>query len=171
MSGAAAAGPLEDFLARVDALQPELLLEATRDFGDGLTAADPATGEQWVGGQVWAHMAEFVPYWIGEIRKVVDPSAAEPVPFGRVKTDPGRIAAIEARRNDPVARLSASTAGDIQILRIFLEELDSVPGSWARLGLHSKLGVMDVVRMVDEFLVGHLEEHLRQLAELTAREG
>jgi hypothetical protein len=158
--------PLAEFLERLDALQPQLARAAARPAGDGLTEPDPATGEQWVGGQVWAHMAEFVPYWIAEIRKVVDPDAPEPVPFGRVKSDPGRIAAIEARRGEPVEVLFDSTAADVETLRHFLEELDGVPGAWQRLGEHSKLGVMGVVRMVDEFLVGHLEEHLRQLDEL-----
>ena len=163
------ASPVDDFLERVDALRPELRVAASRGVGEELTAPDPATGEQWVGGQVWAHMAEFVPYWIAEIRKVVvGPDGPEPVPFGRVKTDPGRIAAIEARRDEPVEVLAASTAADVQTLRDFLLELDAVPGSWQCRGLHSKLGTMDVVSMVDEFLVGHLEEHLRQLDELTS---
>jgi hypothetical protein len=162
--------PLDEFLERLDALRPELLLAAGRQVGEGLTSADPATGEQWVGGQVWAHMAEFVPYWIAEIRKVVDPDATQPVPFGRVKTDPGRIAAIEARRDEPVDVLSSSTADDVQTLREFLLELDAIPGAWGREGAHSKLGTMDVVQMVDEFLVGHLEEHLGQLSEATRAE-
>ena len=160
---APAGSPLAEFLERIEALRLAIPGAARRGVGDELTDPDPATGEQWVGGQVWAHMAEFVPYWIAEIRKVVDPESAEPVPFGRVKTDPGRIAAIEARRDEPVAVLAESTAVDVVTLREFLEELDGIPGSWARTGEHSKLGTMDVVRMVDEFLVGHLEEHLHQL--------
>ena len=163
MSARAGGGPLREFLERLEALRVKLPGAAARETADGLTDADPATGEQWVGGQVWAHMAEFVPYWIAEIRKVVDPGATEPVPFGRVKTDPRRIAAIEARRDEPVPVLAESTLVDVQTLEDFLVEVDGIPGSWQRTGEHSKLGTMDVVRMVEEFLVGHLEEHLQQL--------
>ncbi len=70
----------------------------------GLTAADEPTGEQWEEGQVWAHLAEFGAYWRRELRLIVDAGSDDPVPFGRTKRDPHRIAMIEAHRATPVAR-------------------------------------------------------------------
>ena len=49
--------------------------------------------------------------------------------------------------------------------------LDDVPlDGWAKEGVHQTLGVMDVTHIVDEFLVGHLEEHEAQLRQLLDRE-
>jgi hypothetical protein len=39
---------------------------------------------------------------------------------------------------------------------------------WAARGTHPTLGAMDVPTILDEFLVGHLEEHTAQLEALHA---
>ena len=39
---------------------------------------------------------------------------------------------------------------------------------WSRVGLHSTLGEMDIARQLDEFHIGHYEQHADQLDELTA---
>jgi hypothetical protein len=155
--------PFPAFLARVDEVEGGLRRQAAGGRPEGLTAPDEPSGEQWEAGQVWAHMAEFVPYWIGEARLVIAAASEEAVPFGRVKTDPGRIAAIAERRAEPVGVLAAKTAADVRQLRSFLREVDRDPANWSRVGLHSKLGAMTITQMVEEFLVGHLEEHLGQL--------
>ncbi len=159
--------PFRELLARMDAIETELKRAAAAGERAGLTAPDEPSGERWDGGQVWAHMAEFVPYWIAESRNVLDRKAPEPVPFGRVKTDAGRIEAIARRRAEAVGVLAVVAAGDVRALRSFLREVDAQPGAWRRTGVHSKLGVMSVKRIVEEFLVGHLEEHLAQLGGLT----
>ena len=55
---------------------------------DALTAPDPPTGERWEAGQVWAHVAEFIPYWLGEAALVVDSGRDAPVPFGQDQERP-----------------------------------------------------------------------------------
>src|SRR5919198_752694 len=71
-----------------------------------LTSPDPPTGERWEWGQVWAHLSEFCPYWMGQVRLVLEsPQSEDPMPFGRVKSDPARVAAIEADRGRPPAEL------------------------------------------------------------------
>jgi hypothetical protein len=159
---------LSDYLARLDEVGPALARKAVAL--PGLTEPDAASGEQWEAGQVWAHLAEIVPYWIEELRRVLDETNPEPVLFGRVKGDARRLAAIEAGRHEPVASLADQLASAIEQLRGFLAEVDAQAGGWDRRGLHSKLGEMDVPRAVEEFLVGHLEEHLAQL-ELLAGAG
>ena len=72
----------------------------------GLTGADAATGERWEAGQVWGHLAEFPAYWVGQVRALLAAHEAgepEPIPFGRTRTDPARLAAIErGRRDEPL---------------------------------------------------------------------
>jgi hypothetical protein len=154
------------FLERLDAVEARLQGHIDRELPPGArTAPDPPTGERWEAGQVWAHLAEFIPYWLAEAGVLLDHRGdAEPVPFGRTKTDAGRVAAIERDRHGDRRRLGARTLGDIASLRSFLISLDE--RAWSARGVHPTLGVLDLPRFVDEFLVGHLEQHADQLDEL-----
>jgi hypothetical protein len=155
-----------EFIARLDRVADRLHRHATTQFpGGALTAPDPPTGERWEVGQVWAHLAEFIPYWLGEAALVMRGNG-EPVPFGRTKTDPGRVAAIERDRRDDRVALWNRVQGDIVSLRAFLEGLTEA--SWSARGLHPTLGEMDLAAIIDEFLVGHLEQHADQLDGLAA---
>ncbi len=143
------------------------LEEHSRRSVPGLTDPDPKTGEQWEWGQVWAHLAEFVPYWMQQVRRVLRWPGSEPVPFGRVKTDAGRIAAIERDRGVAPKELMKRMHGQLADLGFLLDDIS--PEGWLKEGIHETLGVMDVRRVVDEFLVGHLEEHEAQLRQLVDR--
>src|SRR5439155_13732923 len=94
------------------------------------------------------------------------PPSEDPAPFGRTKADPVRIAAIEAGRHRPPPELMAILAKQLEELREFTLELSM--SDWERRGLHSILGVMDVPRIFEEFLVRHLEAHADQLDGLAA---
>jgi hypothetical protein len=43
------------------------------------------------------------------------------------------------------------------------------PDEQARIGVHPRLGEMTVAAILERFLVGHLEEHVRQLREVVGR--
>ena len=111
---------------------------------------------------MWAHLAEFIPYWIAQAGPVLrgQPSG-EPVPFGRTKRDPERIGAIERDRREAISALWDDTRSDIATLRTFLGTIE--PEQWNTSGLHPTLGAMTVDELTDRFLVGHLEEHADQL--------
>ncbi|MGH7748218.1 MAG: hypothetical protein ACREQ5_26195 [Candidatus Dormibacteria bacterium] len=154
-----------DLLQRLDAAEARLAARSTTSIAESArTAADAKSGEQWEAGQVWAHLAEFIPFWIDQTQLVIDRYTDEPVAFGRVSTDPGRLGAIERDRTQPISVLWIATHSDLETLRLFIEELDE--RSWSARGLHPTRGVMDVQRILDEFLVGHLEEHAEQLDSL-----
>jgi hypothetical protein len=157
----------DELFARMAAAEGRLAAFA-EDPPPGLTDPDPATGEQWDAGQAWAHVAEFVPYWQGEIEHVVAGAGKGegPVPFGRTSADPGRVGAIEAGRHEPPTEQMARLAGALTLLRSYLHTLDD--GEWAARGVHSRLGEMSVARITERFVVGHLEEHADQLEKLAA---
>jgi hypothetical protein len=147
---------------RVDAVRDRLAAHAVSPPAPGLTAADQPSGERWDWGQVWAHLAEFVPYWVLQARLILGrPELDDPVPFGRTKTDPGRIAAIEADRGRSSAELMTRLGTQLDELRAFAMGLSEA--DWDRHGLHPTLGIMDMRRIFEEFLVGHLEAHADQL--------
>ena len=151
------------YLDRLDAVAGRFTALG-KALSDGLTDADERTGERWDAGQVWAHTAEFPGYWIGEVQTVVGQWQGEPVPFGRIKSDPGRLEAIERDRATDRAALAQRVHDGIAAVRTLLERL--APAAWDAKGVHQTLGVMDLDRIVEEFLVGHLEEHATQLESL-----
>ncbi|MEM9713763.1 MAG: histidinol-phosphate transaminase, partial [Actinomycetota bacterium] len=92
-------GALDDLAAALARLEAH----AEQVPPSGTTDADEATGERWEAGQVWAHLTEFGSFWLPQLRSIVDAASDEPVPFGRTKQDPHRIAMIEERRTHDVA--------------------------------------------------------------------
>jgi hypothetical protein len=135
---------LEAAAGRIRAAAPLLPDEA-------LTDPDPETGERWDRRQVLAHVAEMLPYWVEQVELV---AAGDQVPFGRARSNPERIAAIERdRREDPSRLLDA--------VLVLLDRLDD--DALAHSGRHQVLGEMTVAAIVDRFLVDHLEEHADQL--------
>jgi hypothetical protein len=161
----------DEFIERLDVVEARLAAAAASEPAPGaLTDADPSSGERWDRGQVWAHLAEFVPYWIEQIRPVISGQpSGEPVRFGRTHADPERIGAIERDRREPVTELWAATREHIALLRTFLGELS--PDQWAAIGQHATRGAMSVSEITEEFLVGHLEQHAAQLEGLSRAPG
>ena len=154
-------------LVRLRAVQRRLEEHAAAGLPPGLTDPDPGGTERWEAGQVWAHLAEFPWYWLGQIRDILERRASgepEPIAFGRTKTDPGRIAAIERdRHGDPAALLKRVTDG----IAATVEQLDALPAdAWGARGLHPTRGVMRPAQILERFIVAHLEEHADQLDQL-----
>ncbi len=152
---------VHQLLDRLASAERRLAEHAAGPVPSGLTEPDPGGEERWEAGQVWAHLAEFPPYWLAQIRAVITAASAEPVPFGRVKTNTDRIAAIERDRYaDPPAlldRVRASLAEIGDAARTWDDD------AWRRIGAHPTRGAMSVERIVEEFIVNHLEEHADQL--------
>jgi hypothetical protein len=152
---------VDALLARLAEAERRLAEHADAPLPAGLTDPDPGTDERWEAGQVWAHVAEFPGYWLAQAQRVVALPTYEPVPFGRVKTDAGRAEAIERdRHTDPEALLERVRTS----LAAVGEAARSLPAeAWTRRGAHPTLGEMTVRRIVERFIVEHLEEHADQL--------
>lgn len=153
-----------DFVARLEAVEKRLDSHAAAQIPDGLTEPDPGGTERWEAEQVWAHMAEFVAYWHGELESVIGSFDGGPVPFGRTKEDAGRIAGIEMGSHEPIAELMGRVHDSIGDLKRYLSARTT--GEWNAIGLHPRRGDMDVETIVDRFVVAHLEEHADQLDSL-----
>ncbi|HLZ38962.1 MAG TPA: hypothetical protein VKP64_14700, partial [Mycobacteriales bacterium] len=111
------------------------------------------------------HCAEMIPYWVDEVERLV--AAGGGRPFGRVKTDPERLARIEAHHGDDPYRLLGEIDAGVDVVEALLGRL--TPADLALRGEHPTLGVIGVERIVEEFLVSHLEEHADQLERLARR--
>jgi hypothetical protein len=124
----------------------------------------PAYGTEpesdWGPKELLAHTAEMLVFWPAEIDKILG-GGPEPVPFGRVSTDPDRIGRIGSDRQLPTGELFDRIAAAVGRLDARIRSLSAADA--ARIGLHPRLGEMTIGRILDRFLVGHLEEHVEQL--------
>jgi hypothetical protein len=154
------------FVARLEASARRLEGLAQHEQPRGLTEPDPGSDERWQALQVWAHMAEFVDYWRAEAESVMAAYDGDAVPFGRTKDDPQRIAAIEVGQREPLLGLAQRTTAAIGEVREWLARLGNA--EWNAVGRHPTKGEMDLEAIVEEFIVGHLEEHVAQLDKLVA---
>ena len=126
-----------------------------------LSAAYGAEPESsWGPKEVLAHVAEMVPYWLAQIESVLA-GPAEPVPFGRVATDPDRIERIGHDRSLPAEELFRRIDEAVTNVSARLDRLDDADR--ARRGVHPRLGEMTVEAIGVRFIIGHLDEHVRQL--------
>jgi hypothetical protein len=127
------------------------------------TAFDHSDEAHWGPPEVLAHLGEMSSYWLGELERVLagDP---EPVPFGRLATDPVRLAILSRDRSLPARELYDRTTSALERLGRRLADL--TPAQLARRGLHPLRGEMTVEELADRFIVGHLAEHVRQLEAL-----
>lgn len=157
---------VDALITRLADAERRLAEHAGAPLPSGLTDPDPGADERWEAGQVWAHLAEFPAYWQSQVKRVVDLPTNEPVPFGRVKTDIGRIEAIERdRHTDPAALLERvrSSLADVTDAARRLP-----PKAWRLRGAHPIRGEMTVQKIFEDFIVEHLEEHADQLDGLSA---
>ena len=156
-------GEIERYRERVEAAWREVAALSRVGWGQP-GPADPKTGERWDRANVLGHMAEMLPFWTGQVRAAVGGETA----FGRGETGYAeRRRAIETGRevgeDDLLARIDSGLAGLLGLLAEMREEdLDR------KLTYHSQGGDREVELRypVEELLVGHVEAHLRQLAEL-----
>ncbi len=140
---------------RIDAAEPWPLAP---DFGPGPEAS-------WGPRELLAHVAEMLPYWLGEVERVLA-GGPEPVPFGRTQADPNRLAAIERDRTLPVGELYARIEAGAERYARRLPAL--TPADASRRGLHPVLGELPVTTILERMVVGHAEDHVHQLTGILA---
>lgn len=147
------------FAPRVAAGEPWPL---ATDYGNGPEA-------EWGPREVLAHLVEMLPFWLGELERVVDGDGETPVPFGRTGDDPSRIGLVGRERTLP--------------LRVLFSRLDAGFGAWidrlptlsdaelAKVGLHPREGEMPIWRFPARFITDHAEGHVTQLETILADAG
>src|SRR3712207_3012295 len=89
----------------------------------------------WGPPETLAHVAEMIPYWTGEIERVLDAPAEDgPVPFGRTGDDLQRLGVLERDRTLPPRELFARIEAGAERLARRLETLDEADAG--RVGVH-----------------------------------
>ncbi|MEJ7748139.1 MAG: DinB family protein [Candidatus Limnocylindrales bacterium] len=118
----------------------------------------------WGPREVLAHLAEMLPFWLGELERVVDGGTG--VPFGRVAEDGVRIGLIERDRSLPLRALSGRIDRGLDE---WAERLASLGDDERRaVGRHSRLGELSAEQLAERFVIGHVEDHIAQLEAILA---
>jgi hypothetical protein len=110
-----------------------------------------------------------LPYWTAQLEGVLAGDPAEPVPFGRIATDPDRLGRIEADRRQTAGWLLDAIDAGLVTAGGFAAGMSEA--DLERVGLHPLRGELTIGASIDRFLVTHLEEHVVQLREILARRG
>jgi hypothetical protein len=129
----------------------------------------PEPEASWGPPELLAHVEEFLPYWMGEIERVLAAPADAPAAFGRIATDPLRIGVIGRDRSLPLRELVSRIRSEGARVAGRLDELTEAEA--ARTGTHPTRGELTVREMLEPFLVGHMEGHVVQLREILAGAG
>jgi hypothetical protein len=126
--------------------------------------ADPSTGESWHRGNVLGHVSEMLPYWTTQIQRAIAGSGTmgrdqEGAALRRQGIDQGAAASEEELR----LAVDNGIGGVVELVAIM------TPDDMERVVIyHSRAGDRDarVGELLETLLVGHLEDHLAQLAGL-----
>ena len=165
---------MDDLANRIDAG-----LEAFLELGPRLAAGEPwgidgvvAPGPEssWGPREVLAHVAEMLPFWLGEIELILDAGGgAEPLGFGRLEADDIRVAIITRDRMFPARELLSRVESEgRRVSRRFraLSDADA-----ATVGRHVTRGDLTVRDIAERLIVSHLEGHVTQLRESVGAAG
>jgi hypothetical protein len=155
-------------LARLDAASAAMVaLQPAIEAGEPWPLAERFGAEpeaHWGPREVLAHCEEMLPYWMGEIERIL--AGPEPAPYGRTHEDGLRVGIIERDRSLPIRELVARIAAGTARYDRRLPELSTADVS--RRGLHPTRGEQTIEQLLEQTVVGHLEGHVDQLREALA---
>jgi hypothetical protein len=125
---------------------------------------DEKTGERWDRANVLGHVAEMLPFWTSQMRGVIGGG-----------TEVGRGEAGQMRRRDGIEsgrlageeELRQRVGAGVEGLLLLLDEMrEEDLDRRARFLTQGSEREVDLRELLDTLLVGHLEEHVRQLRSL-----
>lgn len=132
------------------------------------TAFGTEPESSWGPREVLAHVVEMLPFWLGELERVVAEQPG-PVPFGRNQDDTLRIGLIGRERTLPIAVLFARVDEGLGAWQARLATMTDAERGAA--GRHTRLGDMTAGEIPERFALGHAEDHIAQLEAILAAAG
>ena len=69
---------VDTLITRLTDAERRLAEHASQPLPSGLSDPDPGAEERWEAGQIWAHLAEFPAYWLGQAQRVIAPGVHTP---------------------------------------------------------------------------------------------
>jgi hypothetical protein len=156
---------IEGYRRRVTALRKQVAALPRVGWGEK-GPVDEQTGERWDRGNVLGHVAEMVPFWTIQVRRVLDGvTEMGRDEQGSVQRRLGIDAGRDAGEEELLRRIDQGLEG-LQALLADMTDADldrrlTYRGHAAPRDVNLRYGL-------GQLLVGHVEEHLAQLAELSS---
>ena len=160
------------------ALRLDAAVEAMVDLGPALAAGEPwpladvygpGPESSWGPREVLAHVAEMLPFWLGEIERIVDAGVGadggEPPAFGRLEADDARVQIIGRDRAFPARELLGRIEAEGRLVARRFRALEDEAGL---LGRHPTRGDLSIADIAERLIVSHAEGHVTQLRESVA---
>lgn len=110
-----------------------------------------------------AHINEILPYWAGEIEKLV---ATPGQNFGRTMQQAQRLQAIAVHGTDTLAQAQTELPGSYARLKSVISKLKD--SDLELTGIHPRFGERQLGWFIDEFVTAHLANHLVQMQAILA---
>ena len=117
--------------------------------------------ERWGPTEVLAHAAEMLPFWLGELERILAGDGPEATPFGRTAADPIRSQSVIRDATLPPRELFDRINAGVARYERRLPTLTSA--DLRRTGRHPTRGELTVPAALARFVVSHLEEHAVQM--------
>ena len=154
---------LEQAAAAMTKLAPAI---AAREPWPLTATYGPGPESEWGPREVLAHVAEMLPYWLGEIERIVDAGGHEPPAFGRLEGDPIRVQVIGRDRTFPGRELLSRI--DVEARRTAARFRTLSDAEAADVGHHVSRGDLTITDIAERLIVGHVEGHVTQLGDIVA---
>jgi hypothetical protein len=168
--------PLDDQAARLEAGAAAILALRDRlEAGAPWPLAELFGTEaeaSWGPPELLAHLDEMLPFWLGEVERIIDADPADgPFPFGRVggPDDVLRIGIIGRDRRLPLHELLARLGTDSRRVAARMRQLTEAESE--RLGKRESGESISTAEIFERFVVGHIEGHVDQLNAILAAAG
>lgn len=151
-------------LAALKAQQPRV--EAAAPFPQSNNILHNVPEAVWYPPEVLAHLTEMLPFWFGEVERIMAGNGSDPVPFGRVAANDLRIGVIDRDRTLPLRELYARVESVVQRAIARLGEMTDA--DLDRPGVRQGRGVVTIGQVMNDSMAGHLLEHVHQIDDLLA---
>ncbi|MFP7737061.1 DinB family protein [Priestia aryabhattai] len=143
------------------------ILAITEDLSEETVRWNP-TDEEWSILQILSHLGEAIPYWLNEVKRVVDaPGSA----WGRGLQDAARLAAVTNIEElsvesaiAEVAKLKQQVASELQELDEVQLQKESPHRNFDKFG--NKPVSFIIYHFIEEHIAGHCEQIKRNLSKL-----
>ncbi len=152
---------LPQFIETLNRLYGELRATVT-ELPAAVLYRQPESGG-WTLMEDLAHVAEMLVFWSGEIARFQSQPGAS---FGRVASNPERIRFIEDHAHDTLEQMTTLLDRGHAAALALLQRLQ--PADLELIGQHVKFGPQTVRQAIQEWLIDHLDEHVKQLKAIAA---
>ena len=121
-----------------------------------------APGEnEWSAMETLGHMTEMIPYWLSHCRVLMAAGPGELPTLGRAPGSPERLAGVAHGAAAGPDALLTELHGEVRSAANTIRRLSEAERG--KRGVYPGRGEVSVADVVESFIVGHAEEHLKQV--------